>query len=362
MQRVVNYGSFLQAYALKKTLESLGGEVSFVDILPGKPLPGFEWDRLARVRSAVRTAWRALQDGGLAHRVRSRLFVERLRRQFESQFHAMLDQDACKPNQYDLVVIGSDEVFNITQHASWGFTPQLFGAGLPAKSTVSYAGSFGNTTLGDIDNFGVRDSIAAALANLSRVSVRDGNSHRIVKDLTGRDADLHLDPVLTFDWSPLVSHPSSDGDAIVVYAYPNRIAPDEARRIKAFAGRRKKRLVSIGAHYDWCDEVLLPRTPFEVLDHFRSADSIVTDTFHGSIFSIVSRKRFSVLIRPSNRAKLGYLLSQLHLDDRAAVDADDIERALVRTPDYERTYQVIAEKKASADAYWSTCLGRPAST
>ena len=38
MQRVYNYGSFLQAYALKKTVESLGHECEFIDIKPGREI------------------------------------------------------------------------------------------------------------------------------------------------------------------------------------------------------------------------------------------------------------------------------------------------------------------------------------
>ena len=36
MQRVINYGSFLQAYALKRKLENLGNEVRFIDIESNK--------------------------------------------------------------------------------------------------------------------------------------------------------------------------------------------------------------------------------------------------------------------------------------------------------------------------------------
>ena len=38
MQRVLNYGSFLQAYSLKRILEGFGHEVEFLDIIPGKQL------------------------------------------------------------------------------------------------------------------------------------------------------------------------------------------------------------------------------------------------------------------------------------------------------------------------------------
>lgn len=55
-------------------------------------------------------------------------------------------------------------------------------------------------------------------------------------------------------------------------------------------------------------------TPFELLAYFRDAEVIVTDTFHGTIFSIINNRPFVTIIRKSvgneygNEEKLGYLL------------------------------------------------------
>jgi len=54
MQRVVNYGSFMQAYALKKVVESLGHRVTFCDFKPG--LPRHLGEKVKKVRMADRLA------------------------------------------------------------------------------------------------------------------------------------------------------------------------------------------------------------------------------------------------------------------------------------------------------------------
>ena len=55
-------------------------------------------------------------------------------------------------------------------------------------------------------------------------------------------------------------------------------------------------------------------TPFQVLKVFQKADFIITDTFHGTIFSAKYAKRFAVLTRESNENKLLDLIQKLGLE------------------------------------------------
>lgn len=57
---------------------------------------------------------------------------------------------------YDVVVIGSDEVFNCTQKTWFGFSSQLFGKGLNASRIITYAASFGATTIDKLQLVGKR--------------------------------------------------------------------------------------------------------------------------------------------------------------------------------------------------------------
>ena len=60
-----------------------------------------------------------------------------------------------KNKKFDLVIIGSDEVFNATIPSSWGFTTQLFGDIDNANKVVSYAASCGSTTFEYAKIFGI---------------------------------------------------------------------------------------------------------------------------------------------------------------------------------------------------------------
>ena len=125
MQRVLNYGSFLQAYALKQLLLQNGAnKVYFIDIEKGRPLPGYEptvfgWKKVWRILSLV-------LKGHLWTRLRGRKFMKQLKASIHAQFH-VLGLDDSSPSHFDIAFIGSDEVFNCCQKSIWGYTPQLYG-------------------------------------------------------------------------------------------------------------------------------------------------------------------------------------------------------------------------------------------
>lgn len=134
--------------------------------------------------------------------------------------------------------------------------------------------------------------------NFASLSVRDENSVYVVERLTGRKAMLNVDPVIINNWTsyiPKAHVPMSD--YMIVYTYPGRITDEnEIAAIRSYAKKNNLKLISIGHYFLWVDKTVTPH-PFEVLAYFRDAACIVTDTFHGSIFSIKNQRPFCTLVR-----------------------------------------------------------------
>lgn len=316
MQRVLNYGSFLQAYALKRLLLQCGvSKVYFIDIKAGCMLPGY-----GPVKKSSRAA-RAIKmflTGRLPSKIRDLKFDKKMRASIARNLTSLgLEEQA--PKKFDVVVIGSDEVFNCCQVSPWGYTTQLYGNIPEAKEVISYAGSFGHTTYEQLVDLGLDREIGETMKTMAAISVRDKNSCEIVEKTTGVEPEIHLDPVLIYGYKNeltqrMVFYPEK---YMVVYSYQGRINDqNEIKEIVSFAKSKKLKLISIFCRYDWCDEAVIPDTPFDVLAWFKSAEYIVTDTFHGTIFSIITHRPFCTLIRDSNRQKIGYLLDKLGLRER----------------------------------------------
>ena len=95
---------------------------------------------------------------------------------------------------------------------------------------------------------------------------------------------------------------------IAVYTYSNRICDkDEINAIKLFAHNYGLKTIGVGMYQIWCDENVLGE-PFEIVGYLK-VEYVVTDDFHGSVFSIKYKKRFATFVRESNRNKLIDLLS-----------------------------------------------------
>lgn len=350
MQEVVNYGSYLQAYALKQILIEAGAEkVDFLPIKRDRYLPG-----LKPIGIGIRTLQRIINFiKSPISAIKRRPFVTAMRASITSHWEKIgIGSIPNADDNYDLVIIGSDEVFNCIQSVPWGFASSLYGNINNALKISSYAASFGNTKLEDIEQYGLKEEIARYMSNLNSISVRDENSKKIVRALLGIEAKEHLDPVLVYDYTKVINahFNHNEKDYIVIYTYANRITKEERNAIIKFAKKYQKKLLSIMSYYNWCDGYIIPSDPFEVLQWFRHSDFVITDTFHGTIFSTITHSKFATLVRESNRNKLTDLLHRLHLSDRSAT-SNNLESILLTPIDYNSIEENLSELRFNAKKY-----------
>jgi hypothetical protein len=362
MHRTENWGSFLQAFALKKTVEELGHGCSFLDIKHGvglkqnQPLMGKRnLSILYIMKRMYLIACRCIKGQFIAS-IKGRLYGRKFHSKYNNEFLSMIGVNPLSyedSKSFDLVIIGSDEVFNCTQDLSpWGETLHLFGEGINAKKIITYAASFGHTTMADLDKYGLKEGITNAFKNISSFSVRDDNTYSIVKQLTGKSPELSVDPVIMFDFTPYMPATVPEKDYIIVYTYHGRISDsDTINAIREFAVAKNKKIISLFCYYSWCDYSIVASTPFELLAYFKNADYVVTDTFHGTIFSIKCNKNFCTIVRKTNSQKLSFLLKQFKLTNRIIKSPSEIKYKLEQGIDYTETNKVINAETLKAKTY-----------
>ncbi len=353
MQQIPNYGSFLQAYGLKNSLEKLGHCVNFIDIVPGKELPQYcrgRFDNLKKGLTRLKCCnpLKMLYYSLLVHRRFNKEFIPFLYKGNVNQLQ-----------RYDAIVIGSDEVFNIAQATWFGFSPQLFGEGLNANKIITYAACCGATTVEELVSLGLHKKVGAMLRNnFAAISVRDNNTYKVVAELGGRIPEINIDPVLLYDFSNEIEKhtPHSEKRYMLIYTYPNRMRDkNEISAIKNYAKLHQLEIVSMSDYFDWVDTVVTP-TPFEVLAYFRDAACIVTDTFHGTIMSIKYNKQFVTFVREMNNNKLTGLLSQFSLTNRIVKGKESFDSIMNRAIDYTKVNDQIAIEQEKSIKYLSSNL------
>jgi hypothetical protein len=369
MQRIHNYGSSLQAYGLRRLIEGLVDDVSvsFVDYKPGDTLvkeagSSGPTSNLGRVLSKV------AEYNGVDAKFSDKLRFFNHKRAYGKRYFPMIGVSSA-PNydlDLDVQVIGSDEVFNCVQsNTNVGYSRDLFGHGSPARSLISYAGSFGNTTIEKIETFAIRRDLAEDFARFSAISVRDQNSAQIVEHLTGQLPAVHVDPVLAYDFMNLErripSERQHEGKYLIVYGYSGRLDHEENEILKGYAHSIGAKILCFGGIQECCDR-FIDCGPFELLAYFRDAEAIVTDTFHGTILSIINNRPFGTIIRRSvghgygNEEKLGFLLDAFGLASQRVTDMTRIADILGNDVDYSLIGEVLARERNRTQTYLRSAI------
>ena len=342
MQRVGNFGSLLQGYGLKKMLEDCGHSVSFLDIEPKD-----EDEQLCfRMKQKENQSWfRVCSKLKKFDRyVLNRLRIKKLSQKQDAKFQEFRKEflqieDNTEKDRYDYCVIGSDEVFNCMSETPWGFTSQLFGNVKQADHVITYAASCGATTFESLPE-AVAERIRKTFENVSAFSVRDENTRKFVSNLSEKKAEIYLDPVIVSNFDQELENtslpPGLPKQYCVVYSYYNRIsAPEEIRAIQKFCEKHQMEPIAIGAPQMWIKNYPV-LDPFQMLKVFQHAQFVVTDTFHGTIFSAKYVKHFATMTRPSNENKLRDLLGRLQVEKHQVYSFDELDAVFQIENDVER--------------------------
>lgn len=361
MQRIVNYGSFLQALGLKLTVESLGHQVIFVDYEVEKCISERAWEntRLIRKKSSLeRKIKRLLKKAICRQNCKPTNCIQ------ADYSYLGVSEKRNYRSKVDVLIIGSDEVFNCLQsNPSVGYSLELLGAHNKAKRLISYAASCGNVTIERLQRYNKQKEVAKHLCKFDAISVRDANTYNVVKKLTNMDIQYHLDPVLISDYGDLFIDTVKEQNYILVYGYPTRFSEEEGKIIRKYANSRKKKLVSMCGKQSFCDEYI-ECSPLEVLAYFKHADSIITDTFHGSIFSVLTHRPFAAFVRPTekygygNEEKLGDLLKRLNLENRRVRDAHQLNEIMDIPIDYAETDRIRQKERERTLEFLKKELGK----
>lgn len=336
LHNAFNFGAYLQAYALQKTIIGLGHDVEFISLSHPE-------GSMRRMRTMLSKRPRKLAFNF------SKYFAFR---QAWRSINVNTESYSRTRKRYDAIVIGSDEVWNI-KNPTFAVMPEYFGQGLNSSKIITYAPSSSKTTYADVAG---NPRLVEGMGNIRHFSARDRNTFEIVERVAKKPVTMVLDPTFLVGYDDEAEDIDVGGKGyVVVYTYYfDRVKIEKTIK---FAKSRGLKLVSPCFYNDWCDEVV-PCTPFGFLGLIRDAEYVVTDTFHGSIFSILYGKQFGSYA--SEKIKVAALLSTLGLSGRELGVADDIGSVLDEPIDYEAVQSLIRQERDVSLNYLRQALTAPA--
>ena len=337
-QYVSNYGAFLQAYALAKAVarEFPEDTVEIIDHITLKHFiaNSLGWFRFYRGREQAKH-WR--------QKTRVPFVFARERKKYLPLSPRCYTAKQINRLQYDVIVVGSDEVWNYKDRKS---TAKIkFGHGLTCRNLIAYAPSVGNSR-GDIPEY-----VRSGLDNFRAISVRDELTEKLVKKVTGQDSEFVLDP--TFLQEIPGAEPEEIQKPYILFYYCDGL-PEHIKEQIIFHARQEGLAVYGAGQWDRCyDDLQKIPTPFEWAQMFRHARFVFTGTFHGAVFSILNRRPFKVYLTNKSRIrKVGTLLRELNIENREidpefVFDINDHANEI----DYEAVDKILTRRRAQSTDY-----------
>lgn len=335
---VHNHGAVLQANALKKVLVEKGNECGFLKF--ERSYSNISKTQAYKYKIGIGSisfyAKYLLEKGpqNIWYNFQKKKTLNEFRKSNIPMLGEYEDFDG------DLVIIGSDEVFSL----DIGVNPQLYGNNLISKCVASYAGCFGPTTIEDVHAQKQEKMISEGLNGMIGVSVRDENSKKIIKEIAGIEAKLVCDPVILYGYKKEMNeYRPKTKNYILIYSYDKNLNDaNEYKPIMDFAKKNNLKVLSVGYHHKWCKSV--NASPIELLGWIKNANLVVTDTFHGSVMSIICNTPMVVKLR-DNQNKLKNLLSEYGLLDRTVSSFDEIESVSLKEIDFNNVNEAIENRR-----------------
>lgn len=306
MHKPISYGSALQAYALQKKIEDIGYYVELIDYKYPNELHQVNnlslKDYISSLASfMINILW------GFSRIKKKRQFEKFYHRFFKlSSYYPTADALKKNPPIYDIYLTGSDQVWNpafIKQDSTF-----LLSFVSDDKIKLSYASSFATKSIPE-------NSLAmykTCLSHYHTITVREHSGIQLVKDLTGKDAMLVCDPTLLLskdEWSTISESSNvtvGDTPYILVFmlGYSFNPYPKARNIIHQIQKRLGLRTIYLdGNKHDLLEpqsRVIRGAGPQDFLKLIKNASYVITDSYHGTIFSSIYLKPFTAIIKSGN--------------------------------------------------------------
>jgi hypothetical protein len=324
----VNHGSALQAYALSEYLTKCGYDVRLIDYIPerynawyiikNKKYPFILKFVYYLVKSPSRVYQRRIFEKFLANNVK---LTER---------YYNKEQLVYRPPVADVYIAGSDQIWNKDYNGEGEYS-YFFPFVDNDKKKIAYAASFGRSEIEKIE----QDEISPYLKKFDHISVREDSGLNILEKCGINQGVIVLDPTLLLtkeDWRKLsLSIKNIKDEFLLIYVmdhkyeklieYGEQIAKRFNLKIYVICFKKIK-----DKRIDACFTNISPR---EFLYLFDKASYVVSNSYHGVLFSINFEKQFIAVAKEKYNTRIDSILRLMGLENRFVYDDFNLEKAVV---------------------------------
>lgn len=372
-----NYGSMLQAYATQKILDDNNISNETIDI---SNLSDFKKNKrkfyISQITNfgfiktkfgMIKLKLKSKLNKKIGHNfaIRNKKFEEfKINFHLTKSFNTYKDINSYSQKYFSDVVVGSDQLWlpvNIVgDYYTLNWVPENV-------NKISYATSFGIAKIPDK----YKNQYIKFLNRIEHISVRENQGVDLINTLTTKKAKLVCDPTLLLtkeQWEEISSsEPIEKEKYIFCYFLGKNI---EHRK---FVERLKKetgyKIISIN-HCDeyvkysdeFADETPYNVGPAEFINYIKNAEFVCTDSFHGTVFSLINNTKFFTFERFNKKEKMSTnsriysLLNIVNLENRLLDGTEDIKDSLNIELDFKKVNKKIAEFREESKKWFLESL------
>lgn len=343
-----NCGSMLQSYALNHFLNSLeGAECEIIDFVPAS----LDNKRAFRIEGALAEKYAAEVEA------RNQKFCHFMQEYYHqgNRKYCSDEEIEAEPPVYDIYVSGSDQIWN----ANFRIASRAYFLGFTNSAhKYAFAPSVGRCMEEKLSAY--HDQLMA----YKKIWVREKVGVERVKNVTGReDIGWMSDPTLLYtsqDYDLSAEKKRvCESDYILCYATLDEQLDMMMPILKSLSERFDLPVLLIGGIIPREEPWIINRVdigPKEFLCAVREAKLVLTQTFHGTIFSVLYHKPFLVFNDNMPNFRKTGLLRELDLLERIVHNEKEIDKALSYTLDYDVIERKIEVMRVEAKEAIRSCI------
>lgn len=355
----VNYGGFLQCYALCKTLRAMGHDVQHINIQTTYRLPVYKMpyiytkriiQKLRGKKCLLFAEQHANKVNGIIQQHMARFIEDHI--PSTSPFYNPKALEALNKESYDAFIVGSDQVWRPTNYLP---TEVYFLSFLKNTSTrrIAYAASFGTDDIEYTKNDQKRCGQLIKL--FSAISIREKSASNLIKNKYHwqcKEPEFVLDPTLLLtadDYKKLSQTVDAVSNQGNLFYYVLDMTADKHRTLEKIAQAKGLKPFTVFPKStlptDKTEDRIVPSLE-KWLRGFQNAEYVFTDSFHGTVFAILFNKPFIVYGNNGRgMARFHSLLQLLKLENRLILNSKDLSPLLEYKIDWQTIDNIINEYK-----------------
>lgn len=361
MHKVINFGSALQAYALQKKVEDLGGKAEMIDY---KYPNAIHKDKVSFIGIFIKHLIHYINCAvvGFPNIRQTKRYKKVWKEYFHLSSNRYSTEQELKANcpEYDIYMTGSDQVWN--SRFTKSDSSFLLEFAPDGKKKCAYSSSFAYDDIPSEYKFLYEKN----LPKYAKISVREESGVRIVKDLINKKVPVVCDPTLLLskeEWGEFANGAKkyTKEPYILAYllAYSFDPFPDVDFIVNEIQRQTGLKVIHLDAgrrdYFKPNSMVVKDAGPKEFVDLFMNAEFVITTSFHGTVFSINFKKPFYSIIKDGNPdSRISSILKLTGLENRG-IYANE-KNISTEGIDYSKPTEKLEEFRCYSIKYLKECL------